>query len=64
MRVQAAPGVMCPKENNPRDYITDSEAIEVADSAYYHRLVADGSLVIAANAVSADAATDKKGGKK
>jgi hypothetical protein len=31
-------------ENNPREYITDAEPVEVPDTAYYRRLVADGSL--------------------
>ena len=45
MKVQAAPGTMCPKEGKPREYITDSAPGEVANSAYYRRLVADGSLM-------------------
>lgn len=44
MRVKAAPGLHCPKEENPREYITDNEPVEVPDSAYYRRLVDDGSL--------------------
>ena len=46
MKVQAAPGLLCPTENNPREYITDSTPLDVADSAYYRRLVADGSLML------------------
>lgn len=46
MLVKAAPGLQCPKEENPRDYITDADpAISVPDSTYYRRLVDDGSLV-------------------
>jgi hypothetical protein len=45
MIVQTTPGVKCPMENNPREYITDAEPVEVPDTAYYRRLVADGSLV-------------------
>lgn len=45
MIVKAAPGTRCPKEGNPRQYITDSAADDVQDSAYYRRLVADGSLI-------------------
>jgi hypothetical protein len=43
--VKAAPGLKCPQADRPREYITDSEPAEVPDSAYYLRLVADGSLV-------------------
>jgi hypothetical protein len=47
MKVQAAPGMKCPKEGKPRTYITESEAVDVPDTAFYRRMVADGSLVIA-----------------
>lgn len=61
MKVQAAPGAKCPKEGRPREYITDNTPVEVPDSAYYLRLVADGSLVaVATTAKNADL----KGGKK
>jgi hypothetical protein len=61
MKVQAAPGAKCPKEGKPREYITDNMPVEVPDSAYYIRLVADGSLTeISTTAENAD----KKGGKK
>ncbi|WP_310601203.1 hypothetical protein [Desulfobulbus sp.] len=47
MRVKAAPGQQCPKEHDPRAYINDDPAgVEVAKSAYYLRLVADGSLSV------------------
>lgn len=45
MLVKAAPGLQCPKEENPREYINDSEPVDVPDTAYYQRLVDDGSLV-------------------
>lgn len=46
MRVKAAPGLQCPKEQNPREYIGDDDAgVEVEASAYYRRLIDDGSLV-------------------
>lgn len=47
MLVIAAPGILVPKEFQPRDYITDAEAVEVEDSAYYQRRIADGDLSIA-----------------
>jgi len=50
MKVLAKPGAKCPKENNPRDYITDSVPVEVPNSSYYLRLIADGSLVPAPEA--------------
>lgn len=45
MKVRAAKGLRCPREENPREYITDHKAVSVAASPYYLRLVADGSLV-------------------
>lgn len=59
MKVKAAPGTRCPKEGKPRDYITDSTPVDVKGSAYYRRLLADGSLVEA----GADAASSKVGKK-
>jgi len=32
-------------EGRPREYITDTAAAEVPDTAYYRRLLADGSLI-------------------
>jgi len=47
MKVLAAKGLKCPKEGKPREYITDSEPVDVPDdSTYYRRLIADGSLLI------------------
>lgn len=45
MRVIAKKGTRCPLEGKPRSYISDSVAVEVADTAYYRRLVKDGSLI-------------------
>lgn len=53
MRVVSKPGTMTPKEGKPREYINDSEPQEVPDTAYYQRLMADGSLI----------EVKKKGGK-
>ena len=73
MKVSAAPGARCPKEGKPRQYITDNVPEEVPDSAYYRRLVADGSLILTASEANANAglSSDKtqetakeKGGKK
>jgi hypothetical protein len=46
MKVLAAPGTRCPMEGNPRKYIGDAEPAEVPESAYYKRLVGDGSLIM------------------
>lgn len=59
MKVQAAPGTRCPKEGKPREYISDNRAEEVADSAYYLRLVADGSLKTIAEKEAAAKAENK-----
>ncbi|MXR36709.1 DUF2635 domain-containing protein [Craterilacuibacter sinensis] len=60
MKVKAAPGIQVPMENKPHEYITDAEAIEVPDSTYYLRIMADGDLIDA----SANAKTNaKKGGE-
>lgn len=45
MKVTAAPGLKCPMEGKPREYIMDDRAVEVPATAYYTRLVADGSLI-------------------
>lgn len=50
--VKAQPGEKCPREENPRTYITDdAKGTEVADSAYYRRLIDDGSLAIVTAAI-------------
>lgn len=50
MKVKAAPGIQVPKEDKPREFITDAEAVEVPASTYYLRLLADGDLLPAAAA--------------
>jgi len=47
MKVIAAKGTRCPKEGYPREYIADAAAVDVPDTAYYKRLVKDGSLILA-----------------
>jgi len=44
--VMAALGTKCPKEQFPRDYITDSVPVNVPYTAYYRRRIADGSLIV------------------
>lgn len=46
MKVLARPGAKCPMEHKPRTYITDSTVVDVPDSTYYRRLLADGSLIL------------------
>jgi hypothetical protein len=60
IRVIAAAGMRCPMEGRPREYITDGEAVEVPESAYYLRLIADGSLMRAAPGNKKEARTDGK----
>lgn len=45
MRVQAAPGINVPREDDPRKYITDSEPVELEMTGYYIRRMSDGDLV-------------------
>ena len=45
MKVKAAPGIHVPKEDKPREFITETEAVELPNSAYYLRLLADGDLL-------------------
>lgn len=47
MRVIAAEGVQVPMEGQPRRYVTDGEAVDVTDSAYYRRRLDDGDLLLA-----------------
>lgn len=47
MQVKAAPGLNVPMEDKPHDYITDAEAVDVPDTAYYQRRLNEGDLVIA-----------------
>lgn len=47
MIVIAAKGLKVPKETEPKRHITDSEAVDVAESAYYLRRLADGDLLLA-----------------
>lgn len=44
MIVKAAPGVKVPLENQPYTYI-EQEPVEVDDSVYYQRRIADGDLI-------------------
>lgn len=45
MKVISKQGTRCPKEDKPREYIGDDVPQDVPETAYYMRLVDDGSLV-------------------
>ncbi len=45
MYVKASPGIKVPKEHKPRDYITDKDAVEVPNTPYYLRRIADKDLI-------------------
>ncbi|WP_175895682.1 DUF2635 domain-containing protein [Burkholderia cepacia] len=45
MKVMARAGLSVPKEGKPRQYITDSDVVDVPASAYYMRRINDGDLV-------------------
>lgn len=62
MKLKSAPGTQCPMEGNPRMYIGNGEGVEVPDTIYYRRLVAEGSLIEIKDNTAA--AADKKGGNK
>ena len=47
MLVLSAPSTCTPMETNPREYITDTNPLDVPDTTYYRRLLDDGSLVLA-----------------
>lgn len=46
MLVKAAPGLHVPHEDKPREYIS-ATPVEVPETVYYRRRLADGDLVLA-----------------
>lgn len=54
MKVIAAPGIKVPMESKPHDYITDAQAVDVAESSYYLRRIADRDLLLAPDAPKTD----------
>lgn len=69
MQVLAAPGLKVPKEDKPRDYITDTppkgeDGYTVPDTVYYVRRVLEGDLIDLAAPVAevVAPAKTKKGG--
>ncbi|HDR9118979.1 TPA: DUF2635 domain-containing protein [Burkholderia vietnamiensis] len=57
MKVKARSGLRVPKEHASRQYITDAEAVDVPDTAYYQRRIAEGDLVVEA-APAAESSVD------
>jgi hypothetical protein len=45
MFVTAAAGIRVPKELSPRDHIDEGTFVEVPETAYYLRRIADGDLL-------------------
>lgn len=45
MFVKAAPGLKVPKEEKPKEYVEDQVIVQLPNSAYNLRRVADGDLV-------------------
>lgn len=65
MIVKAAPGLKVPREDKFRVYITEATPLEVPESTYYLRRLAEGDLVRADAAVeTAPAKPAKTEGKK
>lgn len=53
------PETICPKEENPRDYITNA-AVDVPDTMYYRRLINEGSLELVAAEQKDKPASDRQ----
>ncbi|MDO8654192.1 MAG: DUF2635 domain-containing protein [Undibacterium sp.] len=49
----AAAGLSVPMEDKPRSYITDAAGVEVPDSPYYQRRLADGDVLPAIRPIEA-----------
>lgn len=45
MKIQAAPGLKVPRDDNPRKYITDSAPVEIEMTGYYIRRMSSGELI-------------------
>jgi len=60
MTVTAAPGIRVPMEGAARRYITDAAPVNVPESAYYLRRLADGDLTLAPEPAAKPRATAKE----
>lgn len=52
LKVKAAKGVRVPVENRPHHYI-EQETVEVENTLYYQRRIADGDLIVVKETKSA-----------
>lgn len=64
MIVKAAPGLRVPKEDKPREYITETDAVEVPETAYYVRAIVCGDLLPVGVEDSTPPLAAAKSGKK
>lgn len=65
MLVIAKAGIKVPHEFKPRTYITDAQSVDMPESAYYHRRIADGDLILADQAATVKmTVVDKSKGAK
>jgi hypothetical protein len=55
IKVIARPGLQVPREDNARKYINDKDVFEVEESAYYHRRLREGDLILTKTAALAPA---------
>lgn len=62
MKVIARAGVRVPHEDAPRRYITDDRAVDVPESFYYLRRVAERDLLIPDNTIAASDADESTKG--
>lgn len=46
IKVVAAKGTECPKENNYRDYIGDTVPFEIEITSFYRKRLSEGSLIV------------------
>ncbi len=53
LSVKAAAGIKYPLDGYPNKYITDAEAQDVPDCAYYRKALLDGDLVLADQPIAA-----------
>lgn len=46
IKVKAAPGLKVPMAGKPHEYISDAEAVDIPNAAYYLRCIEYGDLVV------------------
>ncbi len=60
MKVKAVTGCKVPKEAHPREYIGDTDAVEVSCTAYYLRRIEDGDLMVVSDSEATAKSTKVK----